>query len=177
VIKGPSHAAGELGRSVKGRRMKRAMQLAPIVFALAGAGFGLCVRMLAHNDASYQIHLEESVPLVFGSGFVGALIGCGIKGACNHRPNLVRRAGLASVALLGAALMAPLGWIAGTMVATERLPHAHEKEDVQHLPPLGMAVGAGVGCVLGLAVGGIQVLLDRGKRSAEQSAPANQPCE
>jgi hypothetical protein len=157
--------------------LKRATQLGPILFALAGAGFGLCVGMLTHNEPPYQVRLEVSVPLVFVSGLVGALVGCVVTVASNRRPDLIRRAGLASVALLGAALTAPLGWITGTMVASERLPHADVKEDVQHLPPLGMALGAGVGCVVGLALGGAQVLMERGRPSAETSATADRPRE
>ncbi len=78
----------------------------------------------------------------------------------------MRPLGLASVALLGVAIVAPLGWIVGTGVASDRLPRADVKEDVQHLPPLGLTVGAGVGCIMGLVLGGVQMLLDRRKPSA-----------
>jgi hypothetical protein len=150
--------------------MNRATQLGPIIFLLAGAGVGLCAGMLAHNVPPYQVHLEDSIPLVLLGGFVGALVGCGVRVTCHHRPHLSRGAGLASVALLGAALTAPLGWIAGTIVASDRLPRMEVKEDVQHLPPLGMAVGAGIGCVMGLALGKVQLRLDRRTPSAEPSA-------
>jgi hypothetical protein len=141
--------------------MIRAVRLGAIVFLLIGAGVGLCVGMLTHNEPPYRVHLEESMPLVFLGGVLGAFVGCGVTEACIRRPRLIRAAGLISFAMLGTALAAPLGWIAGTVVASERLPRADVKEDVQHLPPLGMAVGAWVGCVAGLGLGRVQVLLDR----------------
>jgi hypothetical protein len=119
------------------------------------------------------VHLDESMPLVILGSFVGGSVGCGVTVACIRRPRLVRSAGLTSVALLGAALAAPLGWIAGSEVASDRLPRADVKEDVQHLPPLGMALGAAIGCIAGLGLGGAQVLLDRRRQSAESSATAD----
>jgi hypothetical protein len=155
--------------------MGHATQLAPIIFLLVGAGVGLSVGMLTHNESPFQVHLEDSMPLVFLGAFVGAFVGCGVAATCIRRPRLVRPAGLASITLLGAAVAAPLGWIAGTVVASERLPRADVKEDVQHLPPLGMAVGSGVGCVVGLALGGVQLLLDHRRPSAEAAAAADRP--
>src|SRR5581483_890476 len=122
--------------------------------------------MLANDEPSYQVHLEESVPLVFLGLVAGVIAGRGVAQACARWPRLVRPLGLASVALLGTAVAAPLGWIGGTLVASERLPRVEERADVEHLPPLGMALGAGLGCGLGRALGGVQVLLDRRRSSA-----------
>ncbi|CAN5339403.1 hypothetical protein BH11PLA2_BH11PLA2_37210 [soil metagenome] len=147
--------------------MDRATRLVPIILLLAGAGAGLCLGMLTHNDSPYQVHLEDSIPLVLLGGFVGALAGCGVTAACLSRPRLVRPVRLASVALLGAMVAAPHGWIIGTRVASERLPRADVKEDVQHLPPLGLAVGVGIGCLAGLVLGRMQELRERRRPSAE----------
>jgi hypothetical protein len=152
--------------------MDRVTRLGPIVFLLTGAGAGLCVGMLTRNDSEFRVHLEDSMPLVILGGCAGALLGGGVAAACTCRPRLVRPAGLASIVLLCAAVAAPLGWIVGTEVASARLPRADSKEDVQHLPPLGMAVGAGIGCVLGLASGVAQVRKDRRRPSAEPGAAA-----
>ncbi len=147
--------------------MGRATQLGPIIFLLVGAGVGLSVGMLTHNEPPYRVHLDDSVTWMFLGGFAGVLVGCGIPGACARWPRLVRPLGLASTVLLGAAFAAPLGWIVGTGVASERLPRAEVEEDVQHLPPLGLAVGAGVGATMGLALGVMQLLWDQRKLNAE----------
>ena len=146
--------------------MNSAMRFGPFIFLLVGAGAGLCVGMRTHNDPPYQIHLDDSTPLVFSCSFMGALAGCGVRRFCSLYPRFVRPLGLASFALLGAVIVAPLGWIVGTGLANNRLPSVDVKEDVRHLPPLGLTTGAGVGCILGLTLGGVQVLLDRRRSSA-----------
>lgn len=151
--------------------MHRAAQLGPILFALSGAGVGICAGMLAHNEPPYQVHFDDSIPLTLLGAVIGAVAGCVVSAICVLWPQLVRLAGLATVALLGAALAAPLGWIAGTAVASERLPRSEVKEDVQHLPPIGMTVGAAIGCVMGLALGALQLRLDRSRDSDEQVVP------
>jgi hypothetical protein len=117
--------------------------------------------MLFHNEPPFQVHFEASVPFALMGVVAGALIGCIVSQECTHPPRLARRAGLISFALLGATMAAPLGWIAGTDAANERLPHVDVKEQVQHLPPVGLALGAAAGGVLGLALGAAQLRWDR----------------
>src|SRR5262249_28202295 len=135
-----------------------------------GAGVGLSVGMLTHNEPPYQIHFDDSVPWMLLGGFSGMLVGCGVTGACARWSRLVRPMGLISTVLLCTALAAPLGWIVGTGVASKRLPHADVEADVQHLPPLGLAIGAGVGATMGLALGVMQLLWDQRKRAMETNA-------
>jgi hypothetical protein len=153
--------------------MGRATQLGPIIFLLIGAGVGLSVGMLTHNKSPYQVHFDESLPLMFLGSFAGVLVGCGVTGACVCWPWLVRPLGLVSTALLCAAFAAPLGWIVGTGVASDRLPHAEVEEEVGYLPPLGLAVGASVGATMGLALGVMQLSWDQRKRNAARHSLAS----
>lgn len=141
--------------------MSRTVLFGPAILALVGAGFGICLGMLSGNVPPWTVHLDVSVPLLLLGALVGALAGCAVSAACVRRPRHIRNAGLALTALLGASVTAPLGWIAGSIVAAERLPRVDVKEDVWHLPPVGMAGGAIVGCGLGLAIGVAQTRLDR----------------
>jgi hypothetical protein len=141
--------------------MNRVVQLGPVVFALIGAGAGICASMLLHTEPPFQVHFEASVPPALLGAVAGAAVGCVVSARYSHSPRLTRRAGLLSFALLGAPIVAPLGWIAGTITANERLPSADVKEQVQHLPPVGLALGAAAGCVMGLALGAVQLRWDR----------------
>jgi len=152
------------------QRMNRAIQLGPIIFALIGASAGLCAGMLG-STAPYRVHFENSLPLLFLGGFVGTLLGCGVTATCTNNNRLIRPVGLPSIVILCAALAASMGWIAGTDVASRRLPYAEVVSDVEHLPPIGMALGAGIGCLAGLAMGGMQRLLDRRRTGRAVVAP------
>ena len=149
--------------------MNRALELGSITLALTGAGVGISLGMLFHSEPPFRVHLEDSLPLALLGTFVGALVGCGVSAACARRPRLIQTAALAFTALLGASISAPLGWIAGSIVASERLPHAEEPGDVKHLPPVGMVIGTGVGGVLGFALGYLQKLLESRSASAGRS--------
>ena len=93
--------------------------------------------------------------MVTGAG-IGALVGLGVSRACARWPRLIPPASLASALVLGAAITAPLGWIAGGIVAEEKRL-AIDRDQLQYLSRVGMALGAGTGGALGLA----QMRLDR----------------
>jgi hypothetical protein len=139
--------------------MNRAILIGPVVFTLLGAAVGICLAMLYRQEPQERAHvyLDDSMPLVLLGAVAGALVGCGVSAACARWPGLVRIATVAFAALLGAAITAPLGWILGDMGA-ERLPRE------------GMAAGAGIGGVMGLALGVAQMLLDRWRPSAAPGA-------
>jgi hypothetical protein len=122
--------------------------------------------MLFHNKRSFQIDFEDSLPFALIGVVAGAVIGCFVSAKYAHSPRLARRAGLLSFALLGATITAPLGWIAGTIMANERLPHVDVEEQVRHLPPVGLALGAAAGGLLGLALGAVQLRWDRRRATA-----------
>jgi hypothetical protein len=130
-------------------RMNRAFLIGPVVFTLAGAATGVCLAMLFRQEPEERAHvyIDDSLPFVVSGATAGALAGYGVLAACARWPKLVQIATVASAALLGAVMTAPLGWIVGDLGA-ERL--ARE----------GMAVGAGAGGLLGFALGMIQMRQD-----------------
>lgn len=146
--------------------MNRVVQLGPVVFALIGAGAGICAGMLLHTEPPFRVHFEESVPFALLGVAVGVVVGSVVSAKYAHSLRLARRAGLLSFALLGATMTAPLGWIAGTIMANERLPQVDVEEQVQHLPPAGLALGAAAGGLLGLALGAVQLRWDRRRAAA-----------
>ena len=157
--------------------MNRATRLGPLIFALAGAGLGICVEMLLHNKYPYQIHFEDSLPSAILGAFVGAMVGCSVSSACIAQSKLIGPAGLVSAALLGATILGPLGWFAGCDAACNRRLHDVDfevEEQVQHLPPVGMAVGAGLGCLLGLVLGCVQMHRE-GRKPIAANIPPRPP--
>jgi hypothetical protein len=151
--------------------MNRAIRLAPLVGGLTGAGFGICLGMWFCDKPPYRVPLGQGMAAVWFGGVAGAMVGCAITATCARRPQLVRPLGLASVALLGAAAAAPLGWLAGTIEANQRLTSVDGTEWLQQLPRLWMLLGAGAGCVLGLSLGGVQLFLDRRRPTAPNLPP------
>ena len=130
--------------------MKGIVTLLPLILALVGASGGVCGAMLYRQDPGEwaRVHLGDSLPLAL-AGLVGGAAAGGVVGrACARWPRVVPAVGVGAAALLGAALAAPLGWIAGDL-GTERLARQ------------GMAAGAGVGAVVGLVFGLGQLRLDR----------------
>lgn len=141
--------------------MGRVMQMAPLLYALVGAGVSLCLGMTFRSEPSYRVPLDASVPLLFAGVVAGVVVGCLILAACALRPGVVRPVGLVTVTLLGAVIAAPVGWVAGSLVTNDQLVRAGLARHTGQLPAVGMAAGAVVGCLAGAAVGVRQVLLDR----------------
>jgi hypothetical protein len=129
--------------------MSRTTLIGPVVFTLIGAGTGVCLAMLFHQDPSERAHvyIGDSLPFAIGGIVLGTLVGCGVSAACTRWPRLLWPLGVVSVTLLGAAMTAPIGWILGDSGA-ERFPRE------------GMTIGAAVGAALGLVLGAVQMLLD-----------------
>ena len=141
--------------------MRRTVKLAPLSLGLAGAGVGICMGMLFRNQpGDNRVLLEDSVPLVLLGTFAGIWVGYGVSAAGARWQRFVCDACIAPTVLLGAAIMAPLGWIAADVVKSDRV--AIELGRFRPLLPiLGMEIGAAVGAAAGFALGLAQFLIDQ----------------
>lgn len=139
--------------------INRPILIGPVAFTLVGAGVGVCLAMLYHQEPSERarVSIDDSMPLAVMGAAAGCLVGCFLGAVCTRWPKLVGAAGVVSATLVGAAFMAPIGWIAGD-TGTDRLPRE------------GMAGGAVIGAAAGFVVGLVQLFADR--RSARH---ANRP--
>ena len=124
--------------------------LLPLILALAGAGAGVCGAMLYLHDPRERAHvyLQYSLPVAIAGLVGGAVAGQAVAAACTRRPRLVPAAEVAAATILGAAVVAPLGWIVGDLRA-------------ERLGAEGMAIGAVVGAAIGLVLGVVQTRPDR----------------
>ena len=130
--------------------MPQSARLLPLIAFLIGAGAGICWGML---DRPYgvergRVHLEASVPRAVCGGGAGALVGGVLLIVCRRRPELATPVTLAVTPFLGAALAAPLGWMVG-------------EGNPERSGPVGMAIGAALGGVVGLLLGAGQIARDR----------------
>ena len=143
--------------------MRRTVKLAPLSLGLAGAGVGICMGMLFRNQpGENRVLLVDSVPLAAWGALAGILVGFGVSAACDDWPRLHCDACMTSSILLGAAIMAQLGWIAGGMVESRPLTFEFGAFK-DFLPILGMEIGAAVGAAAGFALGLAQLLIDQQK--------------
>lgn len=133
--------------------MRRAILVGWVVFPLVGAGAGICLAMLFFQEPAERatVSIEHIAPLTFGGALAGAFVGCVVSAACLRWPKLVPFATVASVTLLGVAVMAPFGWIVGDT-------------GIERLAQEGMVAGAVLGGVLGFVLGLTQALQDHLKR-------------
>ncbi len=128
--------------------MSEAARLLPLIIALIGGGTGVCFGMLFRHDPGEpaRVTLDNSGPLAIGGGTVGALVGWFARRTCARRPELAAPVTLAAATCLGAAVAAPIGWIVG---------------DAARSGSPSMAIGAGLGGMVGLMFGAGQVAQDR----------------
>jgi NhaP-type Na+/H+ or K+/H+ antiporter len=133
------------------------------VFAVAGAGVGLCLAMMFRQDPDVipHVNLDDSLPFVVSGLLVGCLFGLVVSLICRMYPRLVPAAGMLAVMSLGAAFTAPWGWLCG-------YTGIHRFEPV---PQRGMVTGAIVGAFLGCLVGVGQWIAERLLRSNPHQAP------
>src|SRR5258708_6004102 len=103
--------------------MSHITRIGPLVFALVGAGVGICLAMLFRNapDERSHVYIDDSMPFFIGGCIGGVLVGCVVSAACARWAALNPALGMVSTVLLGAAMTAPLGWIVGDE-ATGRFP-------------------------------------------------------
>jgi len=142
--------------------MKRLLLIGPVSCTLIGAASGVCWAMLYRQDEGQRarVHLDDSLPALFLGSLVGVFVGQIVLGACRRRPRVITAATLLITTLLGAAIVAPAGWIAA-------------EGWVERQPRAGMALGASLGAVGGLVLGVAQLVGDQRRRRAERDAIAN----
>lgn len=141
--------------------MARADLIGPVVFLLVGAGAGVCLAMLLTGQG--QVHLGDSTPIAFGGAIVGCFVGSMLRSHLSRNPRLEPLATLLALALLGATVMGPMGWIAGDMgwLGGER--------GTDRIPRQGMIGGMLVGIAGGIAAGVIQLRSDRRRQKTAAS--------
>jgi hypothetical protein len=137
--------------------MDRTTRLMPLMVLLAGTSAGVCWAMLFRHSTNEpaRVSLEDSRPPALIGLFAGAAVGGLLRAACSRWPRVAPGASVIASGLLGAALMAPLGWIVGDMRAG-RFGEA------------GMFIGIMGGALTGLAVGAVQMVQDRRAKSADR---------
>jgi len=142
--------------------VNRAILIGPVACTLIGGAVGICLAMLYHQEPNERAHvyLEDSLPLLVGGLVFGCLGGVCIFAASARWPWLLLGLTMLVMTLLGAAIAAPLGWIAGD-TGMERTPRE------------GMAVGAAIGAAGGLVCGGVQLLIDWLRRRADPGVAAD----
>jgi drug/metabolite transporter (DMT)-like permease len=144
-----------------GLRLTRAQLIGPVGCTLIGAAGGVCWAMLyrEYEGEHGRVFLEDSLPAVFLGAAAGVLVGLLVSAVCRRRPSVIPAVTLVVTTLLGAAIAAPAGWIAGD-----------RWRGIERDPPRGMALGASLGAAGGLVVGIVQLLSDRKRRLAERDA-------
>src|SRR5262249_11960124 len=122
-------------------QMKRVQLIGPVSCPLIGAAGGVCWAMLYRQDEGQRarVHLEDSLPALFLGSLFGMFVGQIVLTVCRRWPRMIPAATLLVTTLLGAAIVAPAGWI-GAEGWVERQPRA------------GMALGASLGAVGGLVL-------------------------
>jgi hypothetical protein len=127
--------------------MTEATRLLPLIIALIGGGTGVCFGMLFRHDPNEpaRVTLDNSGPLAIGGGAMGAMVGWFFARTCRRQPELATPVTLGAATCLGAAVAAPIGWIVG---------------DPDRSGSLSMAIGAGLGGMVGLIFGAGQVFQD-----------------
>jgi hypothetical protein len=147
----------------RGLRLTRAQLIGPVGCTLIGAAAGVCWAMLYRESEGEhgRVHLDDSVPAVFLGAVAGIFVGRLVSAFCRRRPRAIPAVTLLVTTLLGAAIAAPAGWIAGD-----------QWKGMDRDPPRGMALGASLGASGGLVVGVVQLLSDRKRRRAERDALA-----
>lgn len=139
--------------------MYRALLIGPIVCTLIGGAAGVSSAMLYRQYPLERahVHIDDSLPLLVGGAALGGLAGACVFAACRRWPRVVPALTVLATTALGAAIAAPLGWIAGDL-------------RMERMPRQGMSAGAAVGAVGGLLVGLAQSLVDWRRRRAESAA-------
>ena len=135
--------------------MHRATLIGPLACSLIGGGAGVCLAMLYRQEPLERAHvyLDDSLPFFLGGVLGGLLVGVWIHAICLQWPSAMPWLSVPVMTLLGAAILAPVGWIAGD-TAVERASRE------------GMLWGALMGAAGGLAAGVVQFLTDRRSRRA-----------
>jgi hypothetical protein len=116
------------------------------------------------EDSRGRVLLADSVPAMLLGALAGGLVGLLVSAVCRRWPPVVASATLLVTTLLGAAIVAPAGWIAGDL-----------RVGIERDAPEGMAQGALFGAVGGFLVGVAQLLSDKKRRRAEQIARTQSP--
>jgi hypothetical protein len=104
-----------------------------------------------------HVYIDDSLPLLANGAVLGCLVGVCIFAACRRWPWVLPGLTVLVMTVMGAAIMAPFGWIAGDMVRAR-------------MPREGMAIGAAIGAAGGLLSGGVQLLIDRLRRRADNAS-------
>jgi hypothetical protein len=142
--------------------MYRALLIGPLACAVIGGAVGVCLAMLYRQEPGERAHvyIEDSLPLLVSGTVVGCFVGVCISAACRRWPRVAPGLTVLVMTVLGAGIVAPLGWIAGDLGSPR-------------MPRVGMAVGAALGAVGGLVSGGVQLLIDRLRRRAKPDDAAD----
>jgi len=93
--------------------MKRVQLIGPVSCTLIGAAGGNCWAMLyrASEGERGRVHFDDSLPAFFLGSLVGMFVGQIVLAACRRWPRVIPAATLLVTTLLGAAIVAPAGWI------------------------------------------------------------------
>jgi hypothetical protein len=139
--------------------MHRAILIGPVAFTLIGGAIGICWAMLYRQEPQERAHvyLDDSFPCLCAGAAAGFLVGLIVFTACARWPALLSIATVVIATLLGAGIIAPIGWIAGD-------------SGIDRQPRQGMMNGAVTGAAIGLILGVLQWRVDRWRRPAEPSA-------
>jgi hypothetical protein len=138
--------------------------IGPVGCTLIGAAGGVCWAMLyrEYEGTRGRVLLEDSVPALFLGALTGVFVGLLVSAICRRWPRVVPGVTLVVTTLLGAAVVAPAGWIAGDL-----------RVGIERDAPEGMARGALLGATGGLVLGIAQLFSDRRTRRAERDAALN----
>jgi hypothetical protein len=124
--------------------------MGPVLFALAGGGFGICWTMLTAESGG-RVLLEDSLLGLWCGLVIGMFAGVSVQRYCNRFPQFIPLATVVATTLLAMSICPPMGWVMGDY---------HVVRD----PLRGFVSGAIAGAVLGPAAGIAYLRWDRWKR-------------
>jgi len=144
--------------------MYRALLIGPVACAVIGGAAGVCLALLYRQEPNERAHvyLDDSLPLLVSGAVLGCLVGACIFAACSRWPWVLPGLIVLVMTVMGAAIVAPFGWIAGDM-GRARMPRE------------GMAVGAAIGAAGGLVCGGVQLLIDWLRHRTDPDVAGDRP--
>src|SRR6476660_2699534 len=104
-------------------KMYRALLIGPVACALIGGAAVVCLAMLYRQEPQERAHvyLDDSLPLLTSGVILGCLAGVCISALCNRWPRVLPGLTVLVMTVMGAAIVAPFGWIAGD-TGRERMP-------------------------------------------------------
>jgi hypothetical protein len=93
----------------------RAILIGPVAGTLIGGAVGVCLAMLYRQEpeARAHVYIDDSLPLLLGGAVLGCLAGVCMLALCKWWPWAISPLTVLVMTLLGAAILAPIGWIAG----------------------------------------------------------------